>query len=442
MSEPTVTLPIHIPPKLGFLAEMHRYKVAYGGRGAAKSHSFAKVLIGLAASQRLRILCTREVQKSIKDSVHRLLSDQIELLGLGAYFDVLETEIRGRNGSEFIFAGLLGHTIESIKSYEGVDVVWVEEAHTVSKRSWDILIPTIRAENSEIWVSFNPNMESDETYQRFVVKPPPDAVVVKVNWSDNPWFPEVLNKERLYAKEHAPDDYDNIWEGKCRTVVSGAIFAREMNDMVEERRIRPTPYDPRFPVHTVWDLGWNDAMAVIMVQKVAPSVLNVINYFEDSFKTYAQVLDTLDRLGYRWGRDWLPHDAENANPISGTNARKTLQALGRKDVKVMQRTDPTARIRAARMMFPRVYLDDTERNVPTGYLGAARLATCLRRYRRGIPISTGEPGDPVHDEFSHGADAWGALAEIVDQIRNENEVRKPPPTVRFKSTVRGAGMLG
>ena len=195
-------------------------------------------------------------------------------------------------------------------------------------------------------------------------------------------------------------------------------------------------------MHTVWDLGWNDSMSVIMVQKVAPSVLNVINYYEDSFKTYAQVIDTLDRLGYRWGRDWLPHDAANHNPISGTNARKTLMALGRKDVKVMERTGDDARIRAARMMFPRVYLDDTERRVPTGYLGAARLATCLRRYRRGIPVSTGEPGEPIHDEFSHAAAAWGALAEIVDQIRNDNEIKRPPMVPKFRSSVRGAGMLG
>ena len=156
------------PSKLEFLFDQHRYKVAYGGRGSSKSWSFARALIIQAANRPLRILCAREIQKSIKQSVHQLLSDQIQALGLGSFFEVLEAEIRGMNGSSFSFAGLATNTVESIKSFEGVDIVWVEEAQTVSKRSWDILIPTIRKENSEIWISFNPDVDTDDTYQRFV----------------------------------------------------------------------------------------------------------------------------------------------------------------------------------------------------------------------------------------------------------------------------------
>lgn len=431
---------LELPEKLGFLMDMHRYKVVYGGRGGGKSWSYADTLLTLGAGERLRILCAREIQRSIKDSVLKLLADRIEALGLGSFYQVLETEIRGRNGTEFIFTGLAGHTVESIKSYEGIDVVWVEEAQTVQKRSWDILIPTIRAENSEIWISFNPDMDTDETWVRFIANPPPGAVVVKMNYSDNPWFPSVLEQERLHCQKTAPDDYDNIWEGKCRTVVAGAIYAREVIAMVEEGRIRPIPYDPRLPVHTIWDLGWNDAMTIIMVQKPVPSALNIINYMEDSFRTYAEFVADLNALRYTWGTDWLPHDGANKDPKSGTSAKAMLEGFGRK-VKIIDRSDPEARIKAARMMFPRIYIDASERKRATGYLGAARLIDCLKRYCRTIPRSTGEPATPKHDEFSHAADAFGGLAEIVDQIRNDGDIQPPPTLPAFTQSDPTMGCL-
>ena len=169
------------PEKLSFLFDAMRYKVARGGRGSSKSWSFARALLIQAASQPLLILCTREVQKSIKDSVHKLLSDQIQALGLGSFFEILETEIRGRNGSKFIFAGLSQQTVESIKSLEGCDRVWCEEAQAITKRSWDVLTPTIRKDGSEIWISYNPELESDETHQRFTINPPDDCISVLVN---------------------------------------------------------------------------------------------------------------------------------------------------------------------------------------------------------------------------------------------------------------------
>lgn len=433
-----------LPHKLGFLLEMHRYKVAYGGRGAAKSRSFAAALLNLGAAQRLRILCAREIQRSIKDSVHKLLSDTIEALGLGGFYQVLETEIRGRNGTEIIFSGLAGHTVESIKSFEGIDIVWVEEAQSVSKRSWDVLIPTIRAENSEIWVSFNPDMDTDDTYRRFVVNPPPGAAVVKMNWQDNPWFPAVLNAEREHALRFAPDDYANIWEGACKTSVAGAIYSRELAAMYEDRRVRPLPYDPRLPVHTIWDLGWNDAMSILFIQKPVPSAVNIINYLEDSQRTYAQYKAQMDGLGYSWGFHYLPHDGESKNPQTGKNAKQTLEGLGLKNIKIIARDpDPYGEgIRRTRMMLPRIYLDDTERQADSGHLGCHRLLECFKRYRRGVPSTTGEPGDPVHDEYSHGMDAVRGLAQIVDQIRNEIEIKRPPTVAKFRSSVRGAGALG
>jgi len=254
------------PKRLEFLFDEHRYKVAYGGRGSGKSWSFARALILQGASKTLRILCAREVQKSIKQSVHQLLSDQIQALGLGSFYEVLESEIRGKNGTQISFAGLATNTVESIKSFEGVDIVWVEEAQTVSKRSWDILIPTIRKESSEIWVTFNPDIDTDDTYQRFVINAPDNAHVVKVNWSDNPWFPSVLNDERLHCKLTNPD-YNNIWEGDCKAAVDGAIYANEIREAQENGRITTVPYDPMLKVHVVMDLGWNDSMSVILCQR-------------------------------------------------------------------------------------------------------------------------------------------------------------------------------
>ena len=267
-------------------------------------------------------------------------------------------------------------------------------------------------------------MESDDTWQRFIVNPPPGSVVMKMNYTDNPWSSDVSKAQRAHMKKTAPQDFDNIWEGKCRTVIAGAIYAREITDMVEEGRIRPIPYDPKLPVHAIWDLGWNDAMSIIMVQKPHPSAINIINYLEDSGRRYDEYIAELEKLRYRWGFDWMPHDATHHHPTSGTNAKKTLEGLNRK-VRVIPKTNPEARIRAGRLMFPSCYIDNTTRKVSTGYLGAMRVVDCLKRYKRNIPTTTGEPAEPAHDQYSHCADAFGGLAEIVAQIRSEFET--PPP---------------
>jgi phage terminase large subunit len=169
------------------------------------------------------VLCTREIQNSIKDSVHKLLKDQINEMGLNDYFIVTRDEIRSKIGSEFIFKGLR-HNIQEIKSTEGIDICWVEEAQSVSKESWDLLIPTIRKEGSEIWVSFNPHFVEDETYQRFVVNPPPNAIVVKVNYYDNPFFPDVLREEMEYLKKIDYNYYKHIWEGECLVYDDKQVF--------------------------------------------------------------------------------------------------------------------------------------------------------------------------------------------------------------------------
>jgi len=216
---------IQIPKKLiGPLFQPHRYKVFKGGRGSAKSWSVAQALLALGYQKKLRILCAREIQKSIQDSSYKLLSDQVERLDLGGFYNVLKTEIRGTNGTEFLFRGLGNLTAESIKSFEGVDIVWVEEAHTVSARSWELLIPTIRKEGSEIWITYNPDEETDPVDVNFVQRTPPDCIVTEVNWDDNPWFPSVLKTEKDYLYSVDPDAANHVWGGQYRKVSDAQIL--------------------------------------------------------------------------------------------------------------------------------------------------------------------------------------------------------------------------
>ena len=247
------------PEKLDFLFEPQRYKVCHGGRGSGKSWGFARALLIRAMQQKTRILCTREFQKSIKDSVHRLLGDQIEALGLGAYFEVLQAEIRGKNGSQFLFAGLANTTVEGIKSFEGVDICWVEEAQSVSDRSWEILIPTIRAKGSEIWVTFNPAEAADPTYLRFVTTPPPDAIVRRLNWNDNPWFPDELKREKDYLYSVDPETAEHVWGGGVRKVSDAQILRGRYR--VQEFTPKPGLWDG--PYHGI-DFGFAQDLGIML----------------------------------------------------------------------------------------------------------------------------------------------------------------------------------
>jgi len=210
-------------PKFKPLFQPKRYKTFHGGRGGAKSWAAARALVIMAASMKLRILCTREVQNSIKDSVHKLLKDQIEMLGLNPWFRITNESITSASGSEFLFKGLRFDPL-GIKSTEGVDICWVEEAQSVSSDSWAILIPTIRKEGSEIWVTFNPGEESDPTYQRFIVTPPDDSITVEVNYYDNPYLPDTLRKEMEYCKRVDYEAYEHIWLGKPKSISDSVIF--------------------------------------------------------------------------------------------------------------------------------------------------------------------------------------------------------------------------
>jgi len=245
-----------MPQALAGLMKPARYKVTYGGRGGGKSFTIASWLDIYGVKRPIRVLCAREYQVSIRDSVHRLLADRIAALGLSQFYTVTQTSIIGTNGTEFIFKGL-HHNAQEIKSMEGVDICWVEEASSVSAESWDVLIPTIRKPGSEIWLSFNPLSPDDATWTRFVKNPPPGAWVQKVLYSDNPWFPAVLDEERRHLQEIDPELYQHVWLGEPRTISDAQVFKGRY--LVQEFE---TPKDARFFHGVDWGFA-NDPTALV-----------------------------------------------------------------------------------------------------------------------------------------------------------------------------------
>jgi phage terminase large subunit len=218
---------VEIPEAFSELFRPHRYKVFYGGRGSAKSHSIATALILQGYEQKLRILCAREYMMSIADSVHRLLCDKIYELKLHNFYTITKTSIVGANGTNFMFKGL-HMSPQEIKSTEAIDRCWLEESQNVSNYSFEILIPTIRKENSEIWMSFNPNSIEDPVYSRFVLNPPPDTYVRRVNFDENPFFPEVLKKEAAHSQSTDLEAYSHIWLGEPRKIAESVIFNKRI----------------------------------------------------------------------------------------------------------------------------------------------------------------------------------------------------------------------
>lgn len=395
------------PEKAGILFKPARFKVLYGGRDGAKSWSIARALLLEGAESTMLIGCFREVQKSIKDSVHQLLSNQVEELGLTGFYDVLRDEIRGENGTYFRFAGLSAQTRESIKSFEGLKRAWVEEAQSVSKRSWDILEPTIREPGSEIWVSFNPEMDTDETYQRFIVKPSPEVVAVNINWDDNPWRSKVLDAARERMRAEAPDDYAHIYGGLCRPAVEGAIYYKEVSAMRASGRLCNVPYDPMLKVHVVCDLGFNDFMSMILVQRLG-SEIRAIRYIEDRLRYIPSYSQELRELHLNYGKLYLPHDGK-AKHVTGASAQEQFAALGW-DVEIVEDVGIENGIRKAREVFPRMIIDKTN---------AGELLNRLGRYRRRVNAE-GQASTPMHDDESHGADGYRYLSIVADQMSNDS----------------------
>jgi phage terminase large subunit len=418
---------LQIPEKLEPIFQPNRYKVLWGGRGSAKSWTIAAVLVLKATTEPIRVLCARETQKSIQESVHRLIKDTIDRLGVAELFEVQETRILGKNGSDFAFAGIRQQSVANLKSFEGVDICWVEEAQVVTKRSWDVLIPTIRKPGSEIWLSLNPELDTDETYTRFVLDPPQNAWTCKVNWHDNPWFGKELDDERQLMERRDPIGYRTVWMGECRPAVEGAIYAQELDQLQRSGRFTTVSHDPLLKTHTVWDLGWNDETVILLVQRAA-SELRIIGAYISRFSTYeadiaelrlwAEARDLngkLVRPGLQWGTDWLPHDAKaQVKSAGGLTGEKIVKALGR-TVEIVPNIDVEDGIKQTRTAFPRMWIDK----------GCQDWLNAIKRYHRHVTADGSKTGIPVHDDASHGADALRYLAIVAEKLNNHHVQKLP-----------------
>ena len=412
------------PPKLAMLFKPSRYKIIYGGRGGGKSWAVARALLLLGTQKPIRVLCAREFMASISDSVHKLLSDQIDALGMGEFYHVEKATISGDNGTEFRFAGIRTN-VQQVKSFEGIDICWCEEAANISKASWETVIPTIRADGSEIWITLNPELESDETYKRFVLNPPPRSQIVKINWSDNPWFPAVLHDEMELLRDRDPDAWLNIWQGETRQMLDGAIYAVELRKAQEEGRICSVPYDATKPVHCFYDLGWADHTVIWMAQTVAMQT-RIIDHIEGSQRPLDSYLHELQSKPYIYGTDWLPHDARAKALGSGKSIEELMRAKGRK-VRIVPQLSVTDGINAVRTVFGNMWFD-AER--------CADGLQALRHYRYEVDVDSKVlDRRPLHDHASHSADALRYLAVGL----RETQPQRLPGTVTPIRLGRGGG---
>ena len=403
---PEINASIQIPKAFGGLFEAWRYKVYWGGRGAAKSWNIAIALLVLGMQKPLRVLCARELQISITDSVHKLLADLIAGFGLQEFYEVQKTTIIGVNGTTFLFKGLK-HNATEIKSTEGVDVCWVEEAEKVSDNSWELLIPTIRKEGSEIWVSFNAKNPTDATYQRFIVNKRPDALVKKVSWRDNPFFPKVLDAERLHSFNTDPEAYKHIWEGEFDTRYNGAIYAKWVAECQTEGRMQPNLYDASLSVYTAWDLGYDDATAIWWYQ-IAHDEVRVIEYYENYGQDVEFYCNEIKSKQYKYAGHAVPHDA--ANKLLAAGGRSIYQQMvgfGLKNVRVIPATSQQNQIEAARTTLKQCWFDEDKTKD-----GIACLMQYAFEYDEDKKCFKQKP---LHNWASHGSDAF----EIIGQVWKE-----------------------
>ena len=382
----------------------------YGGRGSGKSWGIARALLIKGAQSPLRVLCCREQQNSIAESVHRLLCDQIEALGLSSFYEIQRDKIIGPGGGGFFFEGIRNN-VTKIKSYEGIDICWVEEAHKVSEESWMVLVPTIRKTDSEIWISFNPDLKTDYTYKNFVLNPPKNSIVVNVNWRDNPWFPNELMQEMEELKLKDFDAYLNVWEGKCRVLLAGAVYATEMRTCMAEGRITSVPYSKVAPVSAIFDLGWADQTTIWFRQKIGFE-WHFIDCYQNNRKPWDHYMQVLQEKGYLYDRIWLPHDAKAKEKGTGMSIEERARKRYPNAVKLVKRLSMADGIDAARTIFGDCWFDEVK---------CADGIEALQNYRYEVvdAVYGSLSRVPVHDWSSHFADGFRYAAVSTKQSRSE-----------------------
>ena len=399
-----------------------RRKGVFGGRGSGKSTFFA----GYAVIEMLKgrsVLCVREIQKSIADSVKKLIENKIIEFDVQNNFDITENEIRClSSGAVCIFRGMQSHNAASVKSLEGFDIAWVEEAQSLSSKSMTLLIPTIRKEGSELWFSWNPDRPTDAVDEMLrSTKASDDTIVVKANWSDNPWFPSVLELERVRCLEDFPERYGHIWEGEYSTVLEGAYYARHLTDAQLQGRISFVPRDPLMKVYAFWDIGGtsskSDATSIWIGQFVGAEV-RVLDYYEAVGQPFEAHVNWLRANDYEDCICVLPHDGRKHDQVYAVTPMGYLSEAGFA-VEIVKNQGAGAalqRIDAARRLFPAMRFNEKTTQGGRDALGWYHEK---RDETRGIGLG------PEHDFASHGADAFGLIAVFKAGMATQDDWGSP-----------------
>lgn len=424
------TLKREVPRVFAPLLEPARYKGAHGGRGSGKSHFFGEGLIEDSLYERgLLSVCIREVQKSLKDSAKRLLESKLAKFGLGeadgfkVYNDVIATPGDG----VIIFQGMQDHTAESIKSLEGFKRAWVEEAQSLSQRSLTLLRPTIRAEGSELWFSWNPRRKTDPVDLMLRGETlPTGAIVIQANWSDNPWFPAALEQERQDCLRDSPEEYDHIWEGGYSAVTKGAYFAPGLHEAAKQGRIGHVAADPLMALRAYWDIGGTgakaDATAIWIVQFVGREV-RVLNYYEAQGQPLAAHIAWLRENKYEKAECFLPHDGASNDKVYDVSFESALRAAGFSVTVIPNQGAGAARMRieATRRMFPSIWF-----NAATTEAGRDALGWYHEKWDDDRNIGLG----PNHDWASHAADAFGMMC-MAYELPQQRKVTYNRPNAKW-----------
>jgi phage terminase large subunit len=428
------TATIELPPKLvPIFTGGADIRGAYGGRGSGKTRSFAKMTAVRAymwdmAGREGIILCGRQFMNSLDDSSMEEIKAAIRSEPwLHAHFEIGEKFVRTKSGRvAYKFAGL-DRSLDSIKSKSRILLCWVDEAEPVTEEAWIKLIPTLREEDSELWVTWNPESKRSATHKRFREGRDARMKVCEINWRDNPWFPSVLERTRQRDKANRPDHYDHVWEGAFATVFEGAFYVKELIDARDKGRIGRVPYERELPVHTAWDLGIGDSTAIWFFQ-VAGAEIRIIDFYEHNGVGLPHYAAVLEAKGYNYGTDWVPHDAKVKELGTGRTRVETLKELKRNPKLVPHHTLMDG-INAVRETLPRCWFDESR----TEY-----GLDALRQYRSEFDEDAAVFHDrPLHDWSSHAADAFRYLAMAWKELKAEAPKLPPKTEVVFEAQPDG-----
>lgn len=416
MTTQQVKLPAKLVPVFAGEADV---RGSHGGRGSAKSRSFAKMtavkaLIWDAAGREGIILCARQFMNSLADSSMEEVKAAIRSEPwLASAFDIGETYIRTKSGRiKYVFSGL-DRNIDSIKSTSRILLAWVEEAENVIEGAWVKLIPTLREEDSELWLTWNPENENSATNKRFRNSTDKRTKIIEMNWRDNPWFPKILDRQRLKDFAERPHIYGHIWEGEYLSAIEGAYFAQYLAKAKEERRIGFVPEDPHLVIRLFADIGGTGAKADNFVFWAAQFVdleIRVVNHYEVQGQPIAAHLNWMRSQGYTPDRCkiWLPHDGDTQDRVFDVSYRTAFEGAGYSVVVIPNQGKgaAAARVEEARKLFPRMRFDEAKTEAGRKALGWYHEK---KDEKRGIGLG------PEHDWASHSADAFGAMCVAYEE---------------------------